>query len=150
MKGIREIAMGSPEPEKDPYESKYAKPYSGSGSKSMFDDELYDNAPYSGYGSRYDPYDSYNPKKKTFLPDVTPKGQMQITMSFTFSEIGDYADENHPAYNWGRAIDKATELAYDQIEKLAGKGYESRYNCDFKVSEGFLEYEAVVTLTPLK
>ncbi len=148
---IREIAMGEnkePEPTKvdytdynDNYGTGYnVKPYKPlAGQKSMFDSELYD-----------DDYGSYNPSGKSYLPDVTPKGQLTISMSFPLSELGNCADDNHPEYDWGRAIDKATELGYDAIEKLAGKGYESRYSLAFKAEEGFLEYEVTATLTPLK
>jgi hypothetical protein len=151
---IREIAMGenkAPEPEKKTsyfddgygtgYNPKPYKPYGSSlpGQKSIFDSELYD-----------DDYGAYNPSGKSYLPDVTPKGQLKVSMSFSLSELGNCADDNHPEYDWGRAIDKATELGYDAIEKLAGKGYESRYELAFKAEEGFLEYEVTVTLTPLK
>lgn len=145
---IREIAMGTPEqePKKVAYPDydygDYApQPYKPlEGQKSIFDDDLYDDSNY--YGAKY--------HHKNLLPSVTPKGQLTITMSFPISELGECADDNHPAYDWGRAIDKAIELGYDTVEKLAGKGYESRYELDFKAEEGFLEYDVTVTLTPIK
>lgn len=155
MKGIREIAMGTPEEEPkivskdyDDYGSRFPSYTPPKGQKSMFDSELYDDADY--YGTGYSG-GAYNPRSsKSYLPEVTPKGQLEITMAIPMSEIGDCADDNNPAYNWGLACQKATEIAYDRIEELAGKDYESRYVCTFKVDEGFLEWEAVVTLTPVK
>lgn len=141
MKGIREAAMGLPEEEPTPkYES-------GKGYKSnLFDHDRYDGA----YNT--DEYTTgYTPKKYKGYEEPEPiiRGTMSITISIENAEIGKYADFDGPDYDSERATTIATEIAYDYIEKLAGKGFESRYKVDFDVTEGYNDFDANITLTPL-
>lgn len=120
MRGIREAAM-SKEPEKS----------------SLFDSEYNDEQyPYTNYRHR-----NYSP--------TTTKGEVTISIIIDSEEIGEIADYTNPSYDWAAAETKATEIAYDRIEALLGKGYTSKYSASFQISPNYDEFEAVITLTPI-
>ena len=142
MKGIREAAMGLPEEQPTPkYES-------GKGYQSkLFDADRYD-------GSWNDPQyqDGYvAPKyKKYFEKKEQVKGVLNITIEIFNTEIGPFADfNNENTYDTEKATTKATEIAYDYIEKLAGKGFDSRYKVEFDITESYESFDASITLTPI-
>lgn len=132
MKGIREAAM-SIETKPAPTTRTEMIPYS-------YDDGYdygYPTTPHSG--------------RTTYKSNAQKayKGEITITIYVSLEEIGPVADDSDPLYNWDKASVRATEIAYDQIQALAGKGFESRYEIDCDVQDLYTEFEAIITLTPV-
>ena len=128
MKSIRNLTMGTKE-EEPTYPTKQASiPY---------DDQ-------TDYNNNY-PNPSNSKDHST-----TETKEYKISMIINNDEIGDIANESDIAYDELSADNKSLEIAYDRIEKLLGKGYESKYSISFKSFAGYSEYEIEATLIPIK
>lgn len=125
MKGIRDLAL-NPEPTKTEY----------LGHQTSFADDGWDKGEYFGKG--------YLPEK----PIKTPKGQLNIRMSFDIEELGPIADETSDDYSWIKATTLAEEMAYDKMKEIMNKDFESKYMLAFEVIDGYSDYTVEVTLTP--
>lgn len=134
MKGIREAAMST---ESETPSTTWPKAKTPSLFDKNFDSDRYDG---SYYGSSY--------SGKTYTPPV--EGLITISLSIPTSKIGNVADDTHPAYDWNKAQIKAEEIAYDRVEELLGKNYESKYSLGFDVTDSYDEYEVTITLSPIK
>lgn len=138
MKGIREAAMS--QEEEAPATSTWPKSKSPSLFDKNFDSDRYD-------GSWNDPAYTSHSYKTYKKPD---EDEITITLKVPYSKLGAFADINSPLWNDIKAEEKATEIAYDRIEKLLGKNYESKYSVSFNASDMYEEYEVEATLTPVK
>ena len=151
MVGIREAAMGSEE-EPTPSWPSHTQPYKPiTRSGSLFEDN-------DGYDYNYDegvrqPVLPYTPLKTNYTPaGYTKEDYEKITILITIEsksmgKIGDWHDHN---YDEKKAETKAIEIAYDRVEELLGKNYESKFVVAFSAYEGTNEFEITVTLTPIK
>lgn len=92
------------------------------------------------YGGKTTGYDGYKKPEK---------GTIVISMTLEADEIGPEADDTNEKYNYNTALRKAEETAYDRIEALLGKNYESKYTLRFEVDD-WKDYDVIVTLTPIK
>jgi hypothetical protein len=134
MKGIREAAMGADEPEyvQKPLLGKDYYGYDPNGTKGYWGEQE-DNL----YGKSY--------------PITTRKdGEITITLMVPSSKIGSIADYTKPEYNWTAAETRATEIAYDEIENLFAKDYQTKYTMALSAVEGDEEFEVTITLNPIK
>lgn len=137
MKSIREAVMSQRGKEESKTPSLWP-------AKEMSPDEDYYD---SMYGS--------TPTQSDYIPKWSEKyvhnkpGQINISTTIQYEEVGKIADYSEVEYDPEKAETMATEIAYDRIEALAGKGYESRYTVKFEVTD-YGEYEVKATLIPIK
>jgi hypothetical protein len=130
MKGIREAAMSSEsEPEYIPQTHYYPETHKQKHNSSLFD------------------YDNYPPVGSYKVP-APVKGVIEIKLNVSADELGPVGDDTSNKYDWNKAQNKAEEIAYDRIEELLGKGFESRYSIEFNVYDDGVEYEVSCILTP--
>ena len=138
MKGIREMALGSDTEEKQStlFPKTYnRKPYS-------YDDDL----EYS-YGKSYSSRISDNSYRS--YKDTSPRTDTYtITLQISLLQLGNIADDSLDEYDYDKASVKAEQIAYDRLEALLGKNYESKYSISFETTEGWTTWEIAVTLTP--
>ena len=134
MRGIREAALSS-EPEYIPpkhfllgddyYGYDYLKPKEKT--KGLFD---YDNYPAKSY-------------------KAPVKGVIEIKLSVSANELGPVADETTSQYDWNLAQNKAEQTAYDKIQELLGKDFDSRFSIEFNTYDDGESYEVSCILTPV-
>lgn len=144
MKGIREAAMGSPDEEPTRYtppSTSWPSSYPKSAGQGNLLGDLDDD--YYAYPKYVEPY-------KIKSKSLSTSKDIVVTITIPYSEIGDTADYESRSYNSTMAETHAMEIAYDRLEELAGKNYESRYGLDFNVTDDAFEYIVTVTLTPTK
>ena len=130
MRGIREAAMSQEE------ETTYP-------SQTLWDTDRYD-------GAYNNPEYSGSSYKKTKYEKIDTSKDIIITMTIDNKDIGKVGDFDDKSYDYTKAETKATEIAYDRTEALLGKGFDSKFKIGFEVTDGYDEWEATVTLTPLK
>jgi hypothetical protein len=139
MKGIREAAMSQEEEETPSTAWPKAK------NPSLFD-KGFDYDRYDGSWNNPEAYSS-----RTYKPKENTDDDIKITLTIPYSKIGSFADVDSPNWNDVKAETKAIEIAYDRIEALLGKGYESKFSVNFDASDDYDAYEVEVTLsTPTK
>ena len=132
MKSIREAAMSKEEPkEQKLFPSSYT---GGMRSKTNYND--YDND--WGIDEMF-PKTNYNPPN----PDA-----IFITFKLQYTEIGPESDPDNDLWDENIAETKAIEIAYDKVEEMLGKGFESKYSVCFKATDNFDSYDLEVELTP--
>jgi len=134
MKSIREAAMSKEEPKKT-----FASSYPA-------DNGMRATPNYNGYGEDDWGIDEMFPKSNYTPPN--PKA-IFITFKLQYTEIGPESDPDNDLWNENIAETKAIEIAYDKVEELLGKGFESKYSVCFKASDNFDDYELEVELTPI-
>ena len=141
MKSIRDLTMSKKEEKIPDYPS---KPYQSSFYGGPNDDD------YGAYPKTHYLDDNYS---NDYCPKKYQKdkpGDYKISMIIPNEEIGPVADECDRKYDWAKADAKSIEIGYDRIEKLLGKGYDSKYTISFNTISGYGEYEVEATLTPNK
>lgn len=146
MKGIREAAMGSPDPEPKAYNPSQ---------RSLLDD-------YDDYGAwPYNSKEAYKPPAKPYskaLNDQTIAKfkkenikRIQINLIVTVDELGNIGDENSEEYNWNKAQLKAEQIAYDRIDTMLKENWLTKYSLEnFETYDDGDEYEITATLIPNK
>lgn len=129
MKSIREAALG--------LESEATPPA-----------PLYPSAfkPEKHNSSLFD-YDNY-PVNKSYAAPV--KGVIEIKLTVNVDELGPVGDETASQYDWNAAQNKAQEVAYDKIQELLGKDFDSKFSIEFNVYDDGESYEVSCVLTPTK
>lgn len=135
MKGIREAAMS--QEDETPTTSAWPKAKSPSLFDKDFDSDRYD-------GSYYNP-GAYS--HKTYVPpnhDI-----ITISMNFEYKTLG-LQDGGEGMQAEQHAETKAIEAAYDRVEQLLGKNYESKYSVSFEATDEYDSMLVTVTLTPTK
>lgn len=107
---------------------------------------------YEGYYDNYDNLDQLSPGKTStaFYPSSPKKDEILIILNIQNSEIGECADYDSEFYNWEQSHQRAKEIAYDRIEELLGKHYESKFTVYFDICGRMDDYEATITLIPNK
>jgi len=136
MKSIRETAMSKEEPKIPTYSSSYPS-YPR---KSSID--KYNHYGYNDWGDDIDemfPRSNYTPPN----PEI-----LMITFKLQYAEIGPESNPENIEWNENIAETKAIEKAYDKIEELIGKKFESKYSVCFKATDNYDEYDIEVELTP--
>jgi hypothetical protein len=136
MKGIREI-INEPEEKKPIYKNRRQTSFNTEEFYNTRDLDLEDD----------EEYGSYPLKKPEKIQTI--KGQLKIITTICFDEIGETADYFSEKYDEIKAEEKAKEIAYDQIEKLAGKGYNSKYTIRFDIDENEESFNVITILTPI-
>lgn len=139
MSGMRDLAMGK-EPEPEPKYPTY-KPYKPH--DTSFGSRGYDH----GYnsGSLFEDPITVSDYRKSKLPKDT-KNTYKIVFTIDAKELGGVADDTNDLYDYKLASTAATEIAYDRIEELLGKNYESKYTIAFEVDDYVDEFEVTATL----
>lgn len=137
--GIRDIAIQAKEQEENP-----DKDYSPKKQGTIFGGD--GNG--GGYGGDYDP-----PYRGYQQPPEDEPGTLKVMVTIPREALGEVGDDSYTKqmlYDNEKAEKKAEELAYDQIEALAGKGFESRYRIVFhETDELYDEFEVVIKLIPI-
>lgn len=142
MKGIREAAMSK---EEDTPESTWPKPKTPSIFSKDFDRDRYDRS------YDYDKHGDYNNKYQSSYKTNNTEDDITITLTIPYSKLGVKLNADGEIINELAGETKATEIAYDRIEQLIGKNYESKYILNFDVSDNYYDsFEVEVTLTPNK
>ena len=139
--GIRQLAM-SPEP------SKPKKPnYWGE------DEDYGQYKPVKWDKQRYDGnYDGSKYKAEEEKWDKKKKSEITMSFVIPYTQMGKKFDFANDEFNFDRAAgeDKAKEIAYDKVEEMLGKGFNSKYSIVINAIDSYDEYEIDVILTPTK
>ena len=137
MKGIREAAMSTESEEKP--STVWPKAKTPSLFDKDFDSDRYD-------GSYYNP-GAYSGKTYSKPQD---ENIITITLTVAYSKLGVRLDGDGNLVDEIAAEAKAIEIAYDRIEALLGKNYESKFTVSFDASDDYYSsFEVEVTLKPL-
>lgn len=147
MKGIREASMSKPT---TPAQSSiYGYHPVKTSTQDIYDDFSEDE--YGAYGGYRGGTSNYSPKYNSETEDTSITQDGQITMIFRFEteQVGECADETSMKYNEMEIEATASELAYDEIEKFAGKQYLERYTSSFAVDIGLFSIKVTATLLPV-
>jgi hypothetical protein len=134
MKGYRERAMSTDNDEIS----------SPSKTSSLF-------SPTSSHKKHYD-YDGYNngwDNPDSYRYNLTNFNIITILMNFKYEDIGITKEEDDET-KLANAETKAIEAAYDRLEELLGKNYESKYQLSFQAVDEYDSYLVTITLTPVK
>ena len=97
-------------------------------------------------------YSSYDYDKDYVYPKYEDPAAGTITISFSMTkeEIGPIGDDESDQYDFAKAQVIAETIAKERFNEFIKEDYTSKYKAEFEVSEGYVDFEAAITLTPIK
>lgn len=139
MKGIREAALSEDEP---------IKKYPG------YIPPDYHQNPYTSYEDPYaNPYNQnlpYGQQDSLFDEELQIiKGQLKISVLIGINLLGDLINEGSPQFNMQKAEEKAEQLAWEEVGKLAAANFKEKYSWTTEIRDNIESFEVIITLNPI-
>ena len=91
-----------------------------------------------------------NGYRRSYLPDIRPRGSLTIEISIPLRDIGQHADPEDPNYDYFKSVSEAEDMALKQIEILAGSDVRQRYHVEMSSQDDYVDMIVTTTLTPNK